>query len=354
MLALLCVPWAIDAQTVYLDHDFSSEVPTSTIDYPDATVRWSEYSTPASDVFSGEDMTLEANGGWTYASSGRSGLPAGHYFRQLTTRGIYSWLVTPSITIPSGAVFQLSFDLALTSPNSATAADLSGTKGDDKKFMVIVSTDNGATWSESNATKWLKTGGNYDLASLNATYQHFVLDMSSYSGNTIKIAFYCESTATQMQGGRMEFHIDNVKVSTPPSCQQLSSLIVSGITTNGATLEWNDNYNTGATYTVFRDDAEGRLQVATGLTTTEYPITGLNANTEYNYYVRVDCAGQDGSSDMSGVSFTTLCLPVTNVSYSNLSANGVTLTWEDNENRQYGYKVMNGNVVLEEVYDGTT
>jgi len=80
--------------------------------------------------------------------------------------------------------------------------------GTDDKFMVIVSEDNGATWSKGNATIW-SNEATADF-SYNAIPEHgktYNINMSNYAGKVIKIAFYGESTETNADN---YFHFGNI------------------------------------------------------------------------------------------------------------------------------------------------
>ena len=62
--------------------------------------------------------------------------------------GYDEWLISPSIDLGDGSTdYQLEFDLALTDFASTAAPDLTGI---DDKFAVVISTDDGATWTSVN------------------------------------------------------------------------------------------------------------------------------------------------------------------------------------------------------------
>ena len=115
-----------------------------------------------------------------------------------------AWLVTPSLTVGNG--YGLSFDVALTK-YSGTLQPVDPAQQLDDKFIVLISTDNKATWTVLR--KWDNAGSAYvynDIA-CSATGENVTLDLSAYSGQTAYIAFYGESTVS---GGDNNLHIDNV------------------------------------------------------------------------------------------------------------------------------------------------
>lgn len=247
----------------------------------------------AAQVFAGTALTLTTPSSWTYASAARDGLEAGHYYRNVYGSSVKSWMITPAIDLTTAASAQLSFDVALTDYSNAALPDANGDTNTSQAFMVIVSTDGGNTWLESNATKWQNVGGNFTYASLADTnYQHKVISLNQYLGNTIKIAFYCQSL---WSGGDNDLHLDNIAVTEMPACPAPIGLAATGVTAHEATLTWN---STGSSsYTII--DMSDSSFVATANDTT-YTITGLTAETTYTYGVASDC------SDTSIVTFRTL------------------------------------------------
>lgn len=170
----------------------------------------------AAQVFSGTALTLTSLSSWTYASSARDGLEAGHYYKNVYGTNQKAWMITPAIDLTNVSSAQLSFDVALTDYNNAALPDVNGDTNNSQAFMVIVSTDGGNTWSANNATIWQNEGGDYTYASLaSTTYQNKVIDLTQYVGNTIKIAFYTQSIWT---GGDNDLHIDNIAVTQASSC----------------------------------------------------------------------------------------------------------------------------------------
>ncbi|MCM1041107.1 MAG: carboxypeptidase regulatory-like domain-containing protein [Bacteroides sp.] len=102
------------------------------------------------------------------------------------------WMVTPSIDLGNGAQkYVLQFDMAVTLNNSMRWG---APNADDDRFAVLVSTDNGNTWTQSNLLRlWDNTTSENVLKDVPPYGQPVTLDLSDYSG-TVKIAFYAEST----------------------------------------------------------------------------------------------------------------------------------------------------------------
>ncbi len=121
------------------------------------------------------------------------------------------WLITPIYDLGTGGNFKLEFDLGFTTWNDTTANVL----GSDDKFAVILSTDNGATWSQANALRIWDT-----TTAISSTGEHVVIDLSTYTG-TVMFGFYGESTVTA--NGDNDVFVDNMEVVLRPVPVTLSS-----------------------------------------------------------------------------------------------------------------------------------
>lgn len=116
-----------------------------------------------------------------------------------TTR--MNWLFTPVYDLGTTADKRLEFDLALTHYNNTNADTL----GADDKFAVVISTDQGATWSDANVLRMWDT-----LTPISATGEHIVIDLANYSGQ-VMFGFYGESTVANEDN---DVFVDNVAVTT--------------------------------------------------------------------------------------------------------------------------------------------
>lgn len=124
--------------------------------------------------------------------------------------GSKTWLISPVIDlVNTSADYHLLFDLALTDMDKNIAPTEEDKADKDDKFMVIISEDEGATWSRANATIWGTTADDYEYFSIPASGKRYEIDLTKYAGKQIKIAFYTEANKT---GASTEIHLDNVHV----------------------------------------------------------------------------------------------------------------------------------------------
>ncbi|MBN2777206.1 MAG: hypothetical protein JXR36_06175 [Bacteroidales bacterium] len=213
----------------------------------------------------------------------------------------YDWLISPSVDLGDGSInYQLEFDLALTAWWSTSPADTDGT---DDKFAVVISTDDGATWTSANTLMlWDNAGSPNVYNNISTTGEHITIDLTSFTG-TVKIGLYGESTVSNADN---DLFIDNFKVIEIPTCPQPISLGATNILPNQADLTWTE-FGSATLW-----DIEGGIAgfSPTGTPTytgvaNPYTITGLTASTNYEYYVRADCGGGDFSEWSGPYSFTT-------------------------------------------------
>ncbi len=127
--------------------------------------------------------------------------------------GTTDWLITPLIELEKDRKQHMLFDLALTDINSNypfNPAD--GASNSDDKFYVVVSEDNGATWTNVNTSLWENSlAADYVLNDIPYTGQRYRIDLSKYAGKVIKVAFYLESLELNYE---LDMHLDNVYINS--------------------------------------------------------------------------------------------------------------------------------------------
>ena len=177
-----------------------------------------------------------------------------HAITNNTYKDHKDWLITPEYAI--GANMCLNFDLALTSYFGAAE-----TNGTDDRFVVLISTDNMATWTILR--EWNNSGSAYVYNDIATDGENITLDLSSYASQNVRIGFYAEST---VQNAQNYIHIDNVAIG------QLSQNAWQDVVTNNPYIT----------------------------------LTGLTADSKYEYQIQADY-GTDGLSQWTDIaSFNTL------------------------------------------------
>ena len=309
-----------DDTTMYADKSVSfrtlygipliEEFPTSN----NLPTGWNRYSGLLNDVMGGTELS-PISIGWNFGSS--NGMFDSHARVNIYGTNCNYWLVTPSLLM--GNNVELSFEVAYTAYSGTAAAPAQ--TGTDDKFVVLI--NNNGTWEILR--QWDNAGSEYVLNDLNPTPLHVNIDLSSYAGQNIAIAFYAESTEGNADNN---LHIDNVSIDYIPICPKPTGLTVSEVTGHTALLHWVPAVAGQAQWQICLNSDEENLQLVTSTDST-YMLTGLTGATPYIVKVRAYCSADDQSQWSNQQSFTTLvtCTVPTSLTNSNVTNHSATLNW---------------------------
>ena len=165
---------------------------------------WERFTGNLNGVQQGNRLVTTSNG-WSQNNS--SILGSQHAAISMDRSFLNYWLVSPEIALIDSAV--LSFDLAISSEKSIHQAPF---VSPNDRFMVMVSTDGGASWDVTNATIWSNgANGDYAFRQLNNQGNTFEIDLLAYSNQNIRVAFYAESGDIHFSQF-YDLHLDNVRV----------------------------------------------------------------------------------------------------------------------------------------------
>jgi len=165
-------------------------------------LKWKRYD----GILTGTSNLIPINSGWIISDFGNAVENGKGAKVNVWGGGTKSWLISPTFNL--GAAnndFSLKFDVALTKYNSSSVPDLNGT---DDKFAIVISTDNGATWSSANILRQYDNAEGSTYVYNNFTPVKTTVDISlpNLSGMA-RIGFYVESTSGNADN---DLHIDNV------------------------------------------------------------------------------------------------------------------------------------------------
>jgi len=271
---------------------------------------WSRYSGLASGVFAGTAALQPTTAGWNFTNTNTFSL--GHPSINVYGENRKNWLVSPAIDLSALTAPVLTFDLAFTSYNSTSPISSHGGQYDDK-FMVIISTDNGQTWSASDATVWSNVAGaTRVLDNVSHLGEEISIPLTQYAGQTIKIAFYAEST---IDNGDNDLHIANLSIGEMPACARPEMLEATNVTTTSITLSWREQGTANAWSVVYGTpgfDVETEAPITA--TDTFVVINNLVANTAYEFYVRANC-GAESSEWSTPLTVNTDCDAITTLPF---------------------------------------
>ena len=292
---------------------------------------WTRYTGLLDDVMAGTLTPATTTSGWNFGTY--NGVFDNHARVNIYSTGIKYWLVTPSLEMENNV--QLTFDLALTKYSGTLQPVVPANQADDR-FVVLIATF-GADTTLTILREWNNTGSEYvyDNITCSVAGENVAIDLSSYAGQNIAIAFYGESTEA---GGDNNLHIDNVSIDYIPACAKPTSVAATDITAHEATLNWVSDAD--AWVVAYKTAAEENFTEVT-VHETPYTISGLAPETAYTAKVRSSCGGT--LSEWSNtVNFTTAvaCVVPTSFTTSNVTNHGATLKWvSDADEWIVAYKV---------------
>ena len=286
---------------------------------------WARYSGLLENVMSGTALTpISSN--WNFGT--KNGVFDSHAYINNYSTGHYFWLVTPAVLMEDNV--ELSFDLALTR-YSGTLQPVDPAQQSDDKFVVLITTDGGTTWEILR--QWDNQGSEYVYNNIpcTATGEYVAIDLSSYAGQNIAVAFYAESTnpsGMSNTDGDNNLHIDNVSINYIPTCSKPTGLAYSDVTGHTANLTWTPGTEGQTQWQICLNGDEEDL-ILVNSAEGAYTLTGLTGVTTYTAKVRAYCGETDQSYWSNQVSFTTqvTCDAPTSLTSSNLTNHSATLDW---------------------------
>ncbi len=285
---------------------------------------WTVYSGLMNKVLADSIQLTSTSGIWMYGTN--NGVFDSHARINIYGTSRYHWLTTPNINL-TGDV-QLTFDLALTAFSGTGAA--AATTGTDDKFAVLVSTNGGEDWTILR--EWNNAGSAYVYNNIATNGEEVALDLSAYTGQSVIVAFYGESTVSNADNN---LHIDNVLIDRVPTCLKPTGLSISEIRAHKATIAWTAAEGQSAwqiAYDTKATEKPDTLANILDVTVNPYVLENLDPATTYYVYVRANCGADDGVSRWTdGKSFktTVACPAPTNLQAILTPGNGTiaTLKW---------------------------
>ena len=227
---------------------------------------WEVFTGPVSDAFNGISLSdYYGDYGWELIHS----IVFGNFHPRVYFESQqYNWLISPAINLNGLENPALTFELALTNEYNSNY-HYPTTYSD--RFLVLISTDEGVTWSADNVIEWNNSGtGDYLLNQIPSTGDEVSIPLEQFAGQTIRIAFYVEHEATSWSGNQL--HIDNVSIDNS-SCPRPKFLYVDNITAYTADLSWEADATNWQI--CINNDESNLIDVDTPF----YTITGLDATT---------------------------------------------------------------------------
>ncbi|MFZ6052032.1 fibronectin type III domain-containing protein [Halocola ammonii] len=263
------------------------------------------------------------------------------------------WLISPEINLEAAVDYQVEFDFAIVEYFSSTPEAL----GSDDSVSVVISVDGGGSWVELQTwdTNYTPVEGG----------EHIVIPLAGYEDNIVRIAFW-GSEGTVNDEPDVDAMVDNFLVREVPTCPEPMALTTGTVEATSVLLSWE----AGGSETMWNiqygepgfDPAAGEGTVVSADTNTDFELTGLDPETEYEVYVSAVCeAGVDESLYLSSTSFTTLptCPDPSELTLDQELVNTATISWligneETAWNVQYGADGFDPDANEGTILDATT
>jgi hypothetical protein len=126
---------------------------------------------------------------------------------------------------------RLSFDMSLATTSTGSTAPTE-TVSAGREFSIVVSTDNGATWTK------VKTWNDSAYSAIPVEARNVKVDLSSYAGQIVKVGFY-HSIGTSTSTSSTYIRVDNVQIAGyDNSCAGIEDLAISNPATVGTIVTW--------------------------------------------------------------------------------------------------------------------
>jgi hypothetical protein len=222
-----------------------------------------------------------------------------------STASLNEWFFTKTIDLGNGGNYELVFDAAITSNGSSAP----GAMGADDVLKIVISTDNGQSWSDANTL--LTLDANSGLNNSGSSITH---NISAYSG-LVKFGFYLESTTSS--GAGFDFFLDNIGVRDRGACPVPGLFNYAQIASDSLTLIWGGD-TTALSYTVeygLSGFNQGTGSLLNNITSDSLTINNLQPLTLYDFYVRANCDTGTTSIWLGPLTVLTDCPGVFGVSY---------------------------------------
>jgi hypothetical protein len=264
---------------------------------------------------------------WTNrANFANNGLGNNSAVMNIYATGRNEWLISPSIDLGTGTTpYQVEFDVAITDYfNSSVPSAAGGLMGPDDKLVLVISTDNGVTWSDTNILAQWDTA---NMPSNTGDYFYYDLTAAGYTGK-VRFGLYAESSVSNEDN---DAFIDNFAVVQVPTCPRPLNLTFDSATQTTANISWT-NGSADSSW-IMEYGAPGFTQGSGTIVnsgTNPGVITGLAASTCYDVYLRSICTVGDSSLWIGPRRFCTDCAPVVDLceDFEAFSAGSLPICWE--------------------------
>lgn len=197
-------------------------------------------------------------------------------------------------------------------------------------YRLFVSVNGGSTWSpvaalDPTSITLPNTVGTSTFS------QSVTLPAAVPAGGQLRLRWVDDNSASSSVDQRIGLDNVSITAASPPTCGIPGGPAVTSITSSGALLSWQAVPGAVSYNVRWRPLSATTFTNVTGIATTSYALTGLQATTAHEFQVQAVCAGGAGSFT-APVAFITgaanpACAAATNLAVANITATSAQLSW---------------------------
>ena len=194
---------------------------------------------------------------------------------------------------------------ALTVGYGNTYADLSWTRNseDETSWQICFNGDEDHLINVTTETAGCTVNGN---AISFLTPENTLTPSTDY---TVKVRTYCSASDQSAWSNEVSF-------TTMVSCPVPTNLEANNMTTTSADLSWTAGLNETEWTIYYKKTADENYTAETGVTENPYTLPGLEASTQYEFYVTANCSETEESAVSTTYTFYTACDAITSFPWS--------------------------------------
>ncbi|MCR4965155.1 MAG: fibronectin type III domain-containing protein, partial [Bacteroidales bacterium] len=147
------------------------------------------------------------------------------------------------------------------------------------------------------------------------TYEQFTVNFDTYTGDGSYIAL--KMTPASSSSSYRGVYVDDITVEELPNCLEPTDLavVVNSVTAHTVQLSWTANSGETAWTLYYTKITDGTYTEVPNVTN-PYTLEGLDADTEYSYYVVANCSETDQSEPSEALGFVTACEAISDYPYT--------------------------------------
>lgn len=235
----------------------------------------------------------------TAGSTTHSGLGSAECYTSYGENNHNDWLISPLINFTGNE--KLSFWVQRFLNNTSEEDEISVFISDEN---IILDTTGMGVYGNINGFTQI-----FNTIVPQGNWRKYDFNLNQYSGNRY-IAF-----VTQHIPNGYYLRLDDVEISTIPSCSNPTTVVASNMTSISADISWQAAQNTDNSWYLYYKALSDTVYDSVLVTENPFTLTGLNPSTTYDIFVSTNC-NYMFSSTSCHINFNTLCESISSIPYT--------------------------------------